>query len=170
MDRCEECGFVYDEVPISDIGARLSAFGALFRSMVSASSDEESLHRRPDETTWSPLEYVCHVRDVFRVQHERLNLALETDVPAFTPMDRDERPIRDRYNDQDPAVVLDELDEAARRLGSAFAALTRKQLDRTGIYNYPMRAERTMTWVGRHTIHEGVHHVLDIERQIRQGS
>ncbi|WP_406044517.1 hypothetical protein OG799_08560 [Micromonospora sp. NBC_00898] len=38
---------------------------------------------------WSPLEYTCHVRDVLRVQGERLALALVTEEPEFTPMGRD---------------------------------------------------------------------------------
>jgi hypothetical protein len=33
------------------------------------------------------------------------------------------------------------------------------------IYGYPARAERTIAWVGVHTVHELVHHALDIRRQ-----
>ncbi|MET4060267.1 hypothetical protein ABIB35_001812 [Arthrobacter sp. UYP6] len=32
--------------------------------------------QRPDEGTWSPLEYAAHVRDLCRVYRARLNLML----------------------------------------------------------------------------------------------
>ena len=53
---------------------------------------------------------------------------------------------------------------AADAIAAAFAALDDDQWDRTGIYNYPKRTERTMLWLGQHTIHEGRHHLGDIDR------
>ena len=38
------------------------------------------------------------------------------------------------------------------------------------IYNFPERAERPLTWVVRHTVHEGEHHLLDIGRVLRAAS
>lgn len=113
---------------------------------------------------WSALEYTCHVRDVLRVQNERLTLALQVDNPEFTPMGRDELAVADAYNDQDPAVVLVDLADAAARLALAFTVLQPEQWHRTGVYNWPTREERTMLWLGRHTLHEVEHHLLDIRR------
>ncbi len=80
-------------------------------------------------------------------------------------MGRDERPLRDGYNDQDPHTVLTEFDQAAESLAAAFEALTPAELARTGTYNWPVTAVRDLLWVGRHTVHETVHHLLDIDRQ-----
>ena len=38
---------------------------------------------------------------------------------------------------------------------------------RTMTYYFPERAERPLTWVVRHTVHEGEHHLLDIGRVLR---
>ena len=34
---------------------------------------------------------------------------------------------------------------------------------RTGVYNWPTREERTVTWIARHTVHEMEHHRRDID-------
>ena len=44
---------------------------------------------RPDDATWSTLEYACHVRDVCRPFDERLVLMLEQDDPVFADWDHD---------------------------------------------------------------------------------
>jgi hypothetical protein len=163
MDRCEECGFVYDRVEVGDIPAALRALGPRWRQRL-ASAPDEALRRRPAPEVWSPLEYACHLRDVLRVQHERLRLALARPTPEFAPMGREELVVRDRYNQQDPATVAAELTGAATALARAFAALDAEGWARTGIYNYPRRQERSMAWLGRHTIHEGEHHLLDVDR------
>lgn len=158
MDRCDECDFTYADVPESEVSRRLTETAAQFAP---APADPR---RRPSPDVWSPLEYICHVRDVVRVQHDRLLLALETDNPTFEPMGREERVTADAYNSQDPDVVLAELTEAADRLAKAFDALRPQQWTRTGVYNWPAPASRTVLWLGRHTIHELHHHLLDVTR------
>jgi hypothetical protein len=60
--------------------------------------------------------------------------------------------------------VEQDLTLAARELAKLFDGLNADQLARTGIYNYPSRAPRTVAWIGRHSVHEGRHHLQDIER------
>jgi S-DNA-T family DNA segregation ATPase FtsK/SpoIIIE len=122
------------------------------------------LRRRPEPDVWSVLEYACHVRDVLVIQRERLQLALVEDCPTFTPMGRDDLVVSRRYNEQDPAVVAGELTAAGDVLAADFAALDDTRWRRTGIYNYPTPTERTMLWLGRHTVHEGCHHLDDVRR------
>src|SRR5262249_58079451 len=69
---------------------------------------------RPSPQVWSPLEYGCHVRDVFRLYDYRLGLMLTQDDPTYPNWDQDETAVRDRYGEQDPARVADELVEAAQ--------------------------------------------------------
>jgi S-DNA-T family DNA segregation ATPase FtsK/SpoIIIE len=103
------------------------------------------------------------VRDVLIVQRDRLALALMEDAPRFVPMGRDERVLRDHYNDQRPAVVVDQLEAAADALAVDFADLRADQWQRTGIYNWPEESPRSMVWLGQHTIHEERHHLHDID-------
>jgi S-DNA-T family DNA segregation ATPase FtsK/SpoIIIE len=93
--------------------------------------------------------------------------ALDEDVPTFVPMGRDQLVVDRRYNEQDPAAVLDELAANAEAMADACLALTDAEWDRTGIYGYPAPTERNLRWVARHTIHEGHHHLLDVGRTLR---
>ena len=45
---------------------------------------------RPEPAVWSPLEYGCHVRDVYVLFDERLELMLAEDEPTFANWDQDE--------------------------------------------------------------------------------
>jgi S-DNA-T family DNA segregation ATPase FtsK/SpoIIIE len=161
MDRCDECGFVYDSVPEHQIGPALRALVPQYGTVLG--SDPDRLRAHPIAGVWSALEYACHVRDVFEVQRERVELALREHEPSFTPMNRDDRVVNDRYNEQDPVIVEQQLAVAAGALAADFEALTPEQRQRTGIYNYPEPAPRTIAWIGRHTVHEGRHHLRDIE-------
>jgi S-DNA-T family DNA segregation ATPase FtsK/SpoIIIE len=161
MDHCDECGLVYASISTAEIPNAIAAFGREYRRRLI--SDPVVLRARPSPEVWSALEYSCHVRDVLQVQRSRLELALTEDVPTFIPMGRDERVTRDRYNEQAPDVVADQLDRAAAAISADFARLRDDQWERTGIYNWPTTSERTMAWLGRHTIHEGRHHLRDID-------
>jgi hypothetical protein len=163
MDHCDECGFVYADVPQHEIPSRLRSLAPPYAERL-GSSNAAALRAHPFDGVWSALEYCCHVRDVLRVQRERLAQAMAEEVPEYVSMDREERVLRDRYNEDDPAKVATELTAAAEELSEEFAELTPPQWERTAIYRWPERAERTMTWLGRHTIHEGVHHLGDVDR------
>jgi S-DNA-T family DNA segregation ATPase FtsK/SpoIIIE len=168
MDHCDECGYVYADVPQDQVGARLRALGRAYSDRLAAPDD--ALRAHPLEGVWSALEYCCHVRDVLRVQRERLALALAEEVPEFASMEREERVERDRYNEQLPSQVAAEVVDAAEALAQEFAALEPAQWERTGIYGWPVRAERTMMWIGRHTVHEGHHHLQDVDRVLHAAS
>jgi hypothetical protein len=161
VDHCDECGFVYSSVSEDTLPDRLRGLGARYAT---AFGEVPHPRRRPAERVWSPLEYACHVRDVLRVQGQRFALALRVREPEFAPMGRDERVLADAYNEQNPAVVLAALAEAANDLAALFETAGRADLARTGVYPWPVRQVRTMLWLGQHTIHEGEHHLLDIRR------
>jgi hypothetical protein len=165
VERCDECDFVYDEGKLRPLDAMLAVVGGVYREALAA--DPSALRRRRDETTWSPLEYACHVRDVLLAQRERVLTALVEDQPAFAPMYRDERVSLARYNDEDPSQVASEIDMASGLLARQFAVLDDGQLARECVYRYPTAATRSVRWVGVHTLHECRHHVLDIERGLR---
>ncbi len=162
MDRCEECGFAYDEDALRPLDALLAEMAGPYRDALAA--EPERLRRRPDAGTWSPLEYACHVRDVLLAQRERILTTLVEDHPSFPPMYREQRAALARYNDQDPVRVADEIDIASGLLARQLAALDDEQLARECLYLFPVTAMRSVRWVGIHTLHECRHHRLDIER------
>ncbi|MEV6926372.1 DinB family protein [Dactylosporangium sp. NPDC051485] len=161
MDRCDECGFEYGTVDAGAIPARLGTFAGRYAAALAAVPD---VRRRPAPQVWSPLEYTCHLRDVLAVQRERIELALRADAPEFATMGRDELVVTRAYNAQDPSAVLADLAANAERLAAAFGALDAAALARVGSYPWPEPVERTLLWLGQHTVHEGEHHLMDITR------
>jgi DNA segregation ATPase FtsK/SpoIIIE, S-DNA-T family len=164
VDVCDECGFEYDELPENQIGRALRTLPAQYGTVLAV--DAAMLRAHPIAGAWSALEYACHVRDVLQVQRERVEQALVEDEPSFASMDREERVWRDRYNEQDPIKVEQQLTVASRALADLFDRLTPAQLARTAVYNYPTKAVRTLGWIGRHTVHEARHHLRDMEHVI----
>jgi hypothetical protein len=162
LEHCDDCGFVYAALSTAEIGDALRALGPDYRDRLSATPDAD-VRVRPAPDVWSALEYACHVRDVLVVQHQRLQLALVEDCPRFVSMGREERVVDLHYNEQAVDAVADDIDAAANELADAFAGLTDVQWERTGVYRWPTEAERTMAWLGRHTVHEGRHHLRDID-------
>jgi DNA segregation ATPase FtsK/SpoIIIE, S-DNA-T family len=161
-ERCAECGYVYD-VAASAFASRLAAYADRHAAALAGCTDTV-LRTRPDPTTWSALEYTCHIRDVLFVQRDRLYVALASDDATWPPMFRDARPALARYNEQHPATVLGHLRVATELAAQAFGALDDAQLARTFTYNYPEPATHDVVWLGRHVIHEAEHHLADVHR------
>src|ERR687884_389079 len=68
MDACGECGFVYEQVTGSEVPQRIRSVGVRSRAALlpvdSEPNWDKRLRQRPEPTTWSALEYACHLRDV----------------------------------------------------------------------------------------------------------
>jgi hypothetical protein len=168
VDHCEECGYTYDALPREQLSEVIRGFGPRFGALLEASPS--ALRAHPIAGSWSGLEYGCHMRDVLRVQRERVVLALTEDEPHFASMRREERVTEERYNEQSPDVVASELDEAATALADQLDGLDEAGWHRTGVYNWPESRPRTVDWIARHTIHEGEHHLMDIERLLKSAT
>jgi DNA segregation ATPase FtsK/SpoIIIE, S-DNA-T family len=166
MDTCPECGFTYGALPRQELIERLEGCGSAFA--VRMSGDDVAIRTRPRPDVWSPLEYTCHVRDVMLMQRDRLYVALVEDEPSFKPMYREQRVVFDRYSEQDPPIVADQLAMAASLFSHAYEALTDEQWERSLRYGYPNPQVRDVEWVGHHTLHEAVHHLQDIDGILSQ--
>jgi DinB superfamily len=164
--RCDECGYDYDVLPRDALSRRIVDLADEVARALRA-LDHPAALRRPAAGVWSPLEYACHVRDVLLFQDRRVRQAQEEDEPRFAPMNRDERALAERYNEQEPAVVAAETGAAAEALAATLDTLPGAGWARTGGYGHPQPQLVTVEWVARHTVHELVHHLLDIERQTR---
>jgi hypothetical protein len=164
-EACNICGFVYDLESTTDVAPQIAATAAQLSAIVAAEYPI-GIHR-PDAETWSILEYGCHVRDVFLVQRERVLLALRVDEPHVVAMGRDERVEDDGYNGQRPADVARQIGDAALMFTGVLDRLNKQSWQRTLIYNYPSPVARTLAWVAAHSLHEVVHHLADVQRQLQ---
>jgi hypothetical protein len=163
-ERCEECGFVYHldqaETAIRLVPALAQEMALLLRA------EGLDLRSRRAPEVWSPLEYACHLRDVFLVQRERVLLARRVERPVFEPMGRDERVEHDGYQSQDCEDVARQLVDAGRLFSGVIARLGAADWGREVLYPYPEPTPHTLAWVAMHTVHEAQHHLMDVRRQL----
>ncbi|WP_433522124.1 DinB family protein [Nocardia pseudovaccinii] len=172
---CPECGFdpesiTYAAVPdlAREYAGRLSATLARYDATV-----------RPDDDTWSPLEYAAHVRDVCRIFTYRTAVAARTEavdpgvpgfdaeglesedgIPVFSNWDQDVTAIADQYGKQDPRKVAAELTDAAEAVARAFASVPEATLG-----NQARRSDGsvfTVESLAAYFLHDVIHHVHDV--------
>ena len=123
------CGFAAGEVDPADFAER--AFIAA-EEWVQILRSSPAVSARPQPDVWSPLEYGAHVRDVYRLYDARLAQMLNEDSPTFANWNQDETAIKERYKEQDPEVVADELEDAAQRLAARIRRSNRSSTDDAG--------------------------------------
>ena len=117
---------------------------------------------RPSEDVWSALEYGCHVRDVYRLYEQRLQMMLNEDGPTYPNWDQDATAVEERYGDQDPKEVATELAAAGNSLAALFDTVEGDRWERTGTRSDGARF--TIESFARYLIHDPVHHIWDAER------
>jgi hypothetical protein len=159
---CADCGFAWGDLPVASFGAALTSLRERYAERLGAG--EAELRRRPAPDVWSPLEYACHVRDVLWAQRDRVYLTLVESRPSFARMYREERVGLARYAEESPAQVRADLDVVFGQMVTALTGRSPEDWARRLIYNYPGPEEHDLAWLGRHTVHECEHHLVDIDR------
>lgn len=153
---CPECGFDTRAFEVTEVGDLIRANASAWQRVL-ASPDAA---QRPSPDRWSPLEYACHVRDVFRLFAERLDLMLTEDGPHYANWDQDATAIEDDYAGQSPVAVAVELTRAGAALADRFDAVEGDQWQRTGYRSDG--AAFTVDTFARYFIHDPVHHLWDV--------
>jgi hypothetical protein len=157
-ETCPECGFDTRSVAGTEVPAIVRENAAVWPGVLA----RPDATRRPDDSTWSPLEYACHVRDVYRIFAERLRLMRTQDDPLFANWDQDETAVVERYGEQDPAMVTGELAAAAEAIAAAFDSVSGDEWRRTG--RRSDGAVFTVDSFARYFVHDSVHHVHDVTK------
>lgn len=118
---------------------------------------------RPDESTWSTLEYACHVRDVYRLYRTRIELMLSEDNPLFENWDQDTSAITDSYERQAPERVVAQLILAAEALALQLDGMSGPAWQRGG--RRSDGASFSVDTIARYMVHDPIHHVWDVKKQ-----
>ncbi|MCQ4118940.1 DinB family protein [Rhodococcus tibetensis] len=155
---CPDCGFDSANVRYEDIPDLVRANATAWVPVL----ERPEVTVRPDEQTWSALEYAAHVRDVFRIFDVRLQSMLGERDPLFPNWNQDETAVAERYNEQDPGMVGRELVEAADSVAAAFEAVEVEveRRDRTG--RRSDGASFTVESLAKYFIHDPIHHLHDV--------
>jgi hypothetical protein len=155
-ERCPDCGFLAADVTAAEIAPLVSAFTRPWPTVLA----RPDAGQRPAPSTWSPLEYACHVRDVCRLFEQRLGLMLTLDAPTFDNWDQDVTAVTDRYGEQDPATVGAELTAAGASFAAAYAQVPSEAWGRSGIRSNG--SEFTVLTLGQYGLHDLRHHLWDV--------
>jgi DinB superfamily len=153
---CPECGFDSTEYGFRDVPVLLRENVAAWQAVL----ERDDVRVRPNESTWSSLEYSAHVRDVFRIFRARLTAMLDQENPDFHNWDQDATAVAERYNEQDPQTVWEQLRTSGNALADAFDNAPDADLARTG-----RRSDGsifTVETLARYFIHDPVHHLWDV--------
>ncbi|MFT4165743.1 MAG: maleylpyruvate isomerase N-terminal domain-containing protein [Microlunatus sp.] len=163
--RCEQCGLAAGDVSIADVPARVFVAA---EEWVVILRESPAVTARPEPVVWSPLEYGAHVRDVLALFDARIALMLVESVPTFDNWDQDETAIAERYAEQDPEAVADELETAALALVTRLRSLEPEQLERRGLRSDG--SEFTVATLSQYMLHDVVHHLWDVTGQQDAGA
>jgi hypothetical protein len=153
---CPECGFDASDYGNTDIAPAILDNATSWPAVLS----RPTVRVRPNDSTWSPLEYAAHVRDVLSVYRERLRLMVDTDDPLYPNWDQDETAVAERYNEQDPTTVGAQLTANAKDLASAFETLAPEQWLRVG--RRSDGASFTISSMAKYMTHDLLHHRWDV--------
>ena len=165
MERCEDCGFAWDEVGHGEIGRRITSGTAAIADLLTA--EPVRARERPGPERWSMLEYGAHVRDVLLTLRDRLVVGLIENDPGFKPMYRDERVDLGLYRAENPDDVASELAAATAMFVRLFEAIDEATLSRPVQYGYPGPVQRTLLWMAQQAVHEVEHHRNDIDEDLQ---
>jgi len=156
VQPCPECGFDPAAYPRATFAQKVRDNALVWHAVL----HRADVRLRPADDVWSPLEYGCHIRDVYRIMGGRLALMLDHDNPTFPNWDQDETAREDAYDTQDPAVVSIELVEAATALAGRIDGVTGEQWLRPGTRSNgsPFTVESLI----RYALHDVVHHLVDV--------
>ncbi len=155
---CPECGFDTSSVTRSNLPGHLRRNVAAWVAVLGTGAPELAVRARADR--WSTLEYGCHVRDVYRVFVDRLDVMLHRDSPTFPNWDQDATAVEMRYGEQEPAVVVRALEQSGLALARAYGEIREDQWLRTGARSDGARF--SVETLGRYLMHDPVHHLWDV--------
>ncbi|MGH9133654.1 MAG: DinB family protein [Ilumatobacteraceae bacterium] len=153
---CPECGFDASAVELGRAATTIRSMNDAWDNVLRRADVRD----RPTPSVWSPLEYACHVRDVYRVFDGRLSRMLAEEHPKFANWDQNASAVDDRYGEQHPATVATDLVAAAHTLADRYDTVAAGQWGRTS-----ERSDGSVFTVDsftRYLLHDPIHHLWDV--------
>lgn len=174
---CAECGFDPHAIAFEDVPGLVRESA----ERLALTLERPNATVRPDDSTWSALEYAAHVRDVCRIFEHRLDITrtasarpgpviggydpsviVEDGIPMFANWDQDVTALEENYAVQQPVTVAPELLEAAGIASRAFGSVPVGERD--VVARRSNGSQFTVDTLARYFVHDLVHHVHDVEQ------
>lgn len=155
---CPDCGLDATAVGRDELAVRIPQAAASWQDLLSGATPVQ-LRARPDDATWSPLEYAGHVAGVLRVFDGRVRRMLAEHEPDLGWWDHEAAVREEHYQDRDPVELGSDLSAAARSLSGCLVQLSPAEWARTGLRRGRERFD--VEGLVRFAWHEVVHHRHD---------
>jgi hypothetical protein len=155
-EKCPDCGFDATAVSGRDVSRLVEESVPRWQAVLR----RDDARLRPRSDVWSPLEYACHVRDVFEIFTDRARLICSADGATFANWDQDATAVDRRYWQQDPATVSAQLAAAGGQVAATFAAVPEGSWERLGTRSNG--SVFTLDSLGRYFVHDIAHHLMDV--------
>ena len=163
------CGLDLDTIAAPDAIVAVRSFPRRYREAFRLLEDDEDadaqVRRRPDPGTWSALEYAAHVRGVVELTDERVRPALRDDGPTVPSVPLEDDPWEGHDPGDDLDSVLAGLAAACDRLVKTLEGVQGDDWKRTVVRD---GEELTVLWLARNVVHEGAHHLRDVQRVLSE--
>jgi hypothetical protein len=161
MTRCSECEFDWESTQ-EQVVAEFAHAGHKYRTCWnSAESSGVPTDVRVEPGTWSAIEYLAHVCDVFTFYLDRIHAVLTTDRPVMASA-RLDLMVEDRVSSRhDADTMLEEIDQLLFRATHTLAPLSPSEWERIGLGS--SGDERSILDLARRMAHESQHHRLDLD-------
>ena len=159
IDECDACGFRWEDYDDETAVNALRLGGAFYRGILEG-VDLDLANTRPDESTWSILEYVDHVRRAYWIWRFSLDVTVDAlDVDLQRPAGGAPDPEPTRFDDVEATIAATEAEGTL--LWERFRALTPEQWHATAVVR---QGVIDAGWIVRHQLHEVLHHGHDVGR------
>lgn len=164
---CKACGFEPTSVSPSDAIVAIRSFPRRFRKLLQEAlldldRGEDIVRHRPGGS-WSALEITAHTRDALHVFDKRMQRLVTEDGPSLAEAELEVRPTS--AHEQGAELVLASLLTTADELGRAAAKVSGDDWTRTGALG---ETQVSALDVLREAVHEGAHHLRDVEQVLRE--
>ncbi|MCO6005437.1 DinB family protein [Actinoallomurus purpureus] len=171
METCTECGFEPTAITVEETPGLIRRFAALHREwLIGFAADEVrrgELRVRPCSGVWSPLEYAGHLRDVCALFDRRVQAVLRAPGSTLEVIDHDAVVARGGYDRLDPRALAAGLGACADRLATRMEGVGPEQWS---LYGVRAGERRTIAEIAKRAVHEGRHHLMDVERILASSS
>ena len=155
---CPECGYDATGVTREQVAPIIRANAASWEQVLARSD----VRQRPTVDRWSPLEYACHVRDVFRIYDYRLGLILTSTTPRIPTGTKTRRPSPSATTSKSPPSSPPSSRPRPTRSPRDSPPCDDDQWSRTG--NRSDGARFTVDTFSQYLVHDVVHHIYDVRR------
>ena len=160
-DHCAECGYDGRDLEMDEVSSQLRRIPEQVRTLTHSAPDA-ALRRRPDPSTWSAIEYLGHLRDLMAWHRFLIEQGVEVDRPTVPPVDPDASVASAGYADADLDDLQGQFTRRVERLCARIDSLEPAQTTR--VIEWYGGREIDVQLVARSALHEGLHHIGDLER------